>query len=50
MKTKAFILASVALFALGVSSAASGPCTTEIEGPTKTPLPRTQALAQPPEL
>jgi hypothetical protein len=36
MKTKAFILASVALFALGVSSADSGPCTTEIEGLTKT--------------
>jgi hypothetical protein len=36
MKTKAFILASVALFAFGVSSAASGPCTTEIEGLTKT--------------
>jgi hypothetical protein len=36
MKTQALILASVALFALGVSSADAGPCTTEIEGLTKT--------------
>jgi len=36
MKTKAFILASAVLFGFGVSSADSGPCTTEIEGLTKT--------------
>jgi hypothetical protein len=36
MKTKTFILASVALFALGVDSATSGPCTTEIDGLAKT--------------
>lgn len=36
MKTKTFILASVALFALGVGSATSGPCTTEIDGLAKT--------------
>jgi hypothetical protein len=35
MKTKTFILASVALFALGVGSATSGPCTTEIDGLAK---------------
>jgi hypothetical protein len=36
MKTKTFILASVALFTLGVSAAMAGPCTTEIDGLTKT--------------
>jgi len=36
MKTKTFILASVALSTLGVGSAMSGPCTTEIDGLTKT--------------
>ena len=36
MKTKAFILANIALFALGVSSATSGPCTNEIDSLTKT--------------
>ena len=36
MKTKTFILASVAVFTLGVGSAMSGPCTTEIDGLTKT--------------
>jgi hypothetical protein len=36
MKMKTFILAGVALFALGVGSASSGPCTTEIDGLAKT--------------
>jgi hypothetical protein len=36
MKTQTFVLASVALFALGVGSATSGPCTMEIDGLTKT--------------
>ena len=36
MKTQAFVLASAALFALGVGSAAAGPCTMEIEGLAKT--------------
>jgi len=36
MKTRTFILASMALFVSGVGSATSGPCTTEIEGVTKT--------------
>ena len=36
METKTFILASVAVFALGVGSATSGPCTTEIDGLAKT--------------
>jgi len=36
MKTKALILASAALFALGIGSANSGPCTAEIEGLAKT--------------
>jgi hypothetical protein len=36
MKTRTFILASMALFASGIGSAVSGPCTTEIEGVTKT--------------
>ena len=36
MKTKTFILASIALFALGVGSAMSGPCTVEIDGLAKT--------------
>src|SRR5215211_6711199 len=35
MRTNAFILASVALFALGVSSATAGPCTTEIDNLVK---------------
>ena len=35
MKANAFILASVALFALGVSSATAGPCTTEIDNVVK---------------
>jgi hypothetical protein len=36
MKTKAFILASIALFGLGVSSATAGPCGSEIDNLTKT--------------
>jgi hypothetical protein len=36
MKTKAFILASVALFGLTVSSATAGPCGSEIDNLTKT--------------
>jgi hypothetical protein len=36
MKTKTLILASVALFGLGVASANSGPCGTEIDNLTKT--------------
>jgi hypothetical protein len=36
MKTKTFILATIALFALGVGSATSGPCTVEIDGLAKT--------------
>jgi hypothetical protein len=36
MKTKAFILASIALFGLSVSSATAGPCGSEIENLTKT--------------
>ena len=36
MKTKAFILANIALLALGVSSATSGPCSNEIDSLTKT--------------
>ena len=36
MKTRTFILASMALFALGVGSATSGPCTIEIDGLAKT--------------
>jgi hypothetical protein len=36
MKTKAFILANIALLALGVSSATSGPCSSEIDSLTKT--------------
>jgi hypothetical protein len=35
MKTNAFILASVALFAFDVSSATAGPCTTEIDNLAK---------------
>ena len=35
MKTNAFILASIAVCALGVSSAASGPCTAEIDNLAK---------------
>ena len=35
MRPNAFILASVALFALGVSSATAGPCTTEIDNLVK---------------
>src|SRR5215216_3674243 len=35
MRTNAFILASVALFALGVSSAIAGPCATEIDNLVK---------------
>ena len=31
MKTKTFILAGAALFALGAGPATSGPCTTEID-------------------
>ena len=36
MQTKAFILASITLFGLGVSSATAGPCGSEIENLTKT--------------
>ena len=36
MKTKTFILAGIALFGLGVSSAAAGPCGSEIDSLTKT--------------
>jgi hypothetical protein len=36
MKTRTFILASTALFALGVASATAGPCTVEIDSLTKT--------------
>jgi hypothetical protein len=36
MKTQTFVLASVALFALGVGSATAGPCTMEIDSLTKT--------------
>jgi hypothetical protein len=36
MKSQTFVLASVALFALGVGSATSGPCTMEIDSLTKT--------------
>jgi hypothetical protein len=36
MKSRTFILAGMALFASGVSSAISGPCTTEIDGLSKT--------------
>jgi hypothetical protein len=36
MKIRTFVLASVALFVSGVSSAMSGPCKTEIDGLTKT--------------
>ena len=36
MKTKTFILGSMALFALGVGPATSGPCTIEIDGLAKT--------------
>jgi hypothetical protein len=36
MKTKAFILANMALFALGIGSATAGPCTVEIDTLTKT--------------
>jgi hypothetical protein len=36
MKTKAFILASIALFGVSVSSATAGPCTSEIDNVTKT--------------
>ena len=36
MKTKTFILAGIALFALGTGSAMSGPCTVEIDGLAKT--------------
>ena len=35
MKTMAFILANIALFALGVSSATSGPCGNEIDSLSK---------------
>jgi hypothetical protein len=35
MKTKPFILATIALFALGVASANAGPCATEIDNLTK---------------
>jgi hypothetical protein len=35
MKTKTFVLAGVALFALGLDSATSGPCTTEIDALAK---------------
>src|SRR5215216_6225838 len=61
MRTNAFILASVALFALGVSSAIAGPCTTEIDnlvkvitakdagsGPTPGASGATQSRAVPP--
>jgi hypothetical protein len=46
MKPKAFILASVALFALGVSSATAGLCTTEIENLVKVLAARTRAPVQ----
>src|SRR3954464_46148 len=36
MKSRTFILAGMALFASSVSSAIAGPCTTEIDGLTKT--------------
>ena len=36
MKTKTFILANIALFALGIGSATSGPCTIEINALAKT--------------
>jgi hypothetical protein len=36
MKSRTLILASMALFVSGASSAISGPCTTEIDGLTKT--------------
>jgi len=36
MKIQTFVLASAALFIVGTGSAVSGPCTTEIEGLTKT--------------
>jgi hypothetical protein len=61
MRTNAFILASVALFALGVSSTIAGPCTTEIDnlvkvitakdagsGPTPGASGATQSRAVPP--
>ena len=35
MKTMAFILANIMLFALGVSSATSGPCGNEIDSLSK---------------
>src|SRR5215211_5398170 len=35
MKTNAFILAGIAVCALGVSSVAAGPCTTEIDNLAK---------------
>ena len=35
MKTKALILANIALFGLGVNSATSGPCSLEIDSLTK---------------
>ena len=36
MKPKTLVLASIALFAVGMNSAMSGPCTVEIEDLTKT--------------
>jgi hypothetical protein len=36
MRTRTFILATTALFALGVTSATSGPCTVEIDSLAKT--------------
>ena len=36
MKTKTLILSSIALFALGVTSANAGPCGMEIDNLTKT--------------
>ena len=35
MKTKTFVLAGVALFAIGLDSATAGPCTTEIDALAK---------------
>jgi hypothetical protein len=35
MKANAFVLASVAVYALGASSATAGPCTTEIDSLAK---------------
>ena len=49
MKTKAFILASVALFALGIGSANSGPCTAELDGLAKTLAARDAGSGPTPE-